>query len=189
LKRSTNRFARLRSALALLVCGLAGLIYWEIDLASDPSSSEGAPSQHIARDQPAAGVEPFKMLSLQAFSEVVERPLFSSTRRPPPPAASETAATQAVPSRLVGIVLSPSARVALFETGQPANIERVAEGGRFGSWTIERILPDRIIVLNADGRTEIKPELKAANGKTAPTRRTERAPPPPSPVKSLTPKS
>jgi hypothetical protein len=171
----------LRPAIALLIFCLAGLIYWEVNPQPELPAPKG-PSPHRGGVTQAAERQDFTMPPFRSFGEVQDRPLFSPTRRPD--AEVETsAAPQATPSRLVGIVFSQSDRVAIVEIGQPASIERVAEGGRVGNWTIERILPDRIIVRNPAGRAEIKPSANPNDvGKTAAGRRPSPVPanaPPP----------
>jgi hypothetical protein len=169
--------------LALLVVCLAAVIYWEVNLGSNASALVEAAERRSGVDQPTSTEQnAFAMPPFRSFAEVTERPLFSPTRRPLPDAAA-SAVSEASPSRLVGIVIGQSARVALVEVGQPPSIERVTEGGRIGSWTIERILPDRIIVLTAGSRTEIKPELSPGEASKPPAiRRPGAGPLPASPV-------
>lgn len=172
----------LRSALALIACCLVGVIYWETNLR--PGVTTLAGTSPLRAGTPTIERQDFTMPPLRSFSEVLDRPLFSSTRRPDA-AAAAGAASQPTPFRLVGIVFSQSKRVAIVEIGQPPSVERVAEGGQAGNWTIERILPDRIIVRGPAGRTEIKPGANPTDAdKTATIRR-----PAPVPTSSLRPRS
>src|SRR5205823_2728742 len=47
---------------------------------------------------------------------------------------------------------------ALIEHGQPARLERVAEGQVVDGWTIDAILPDRIVIRESEIRQEIRPK-------------------------------
>ncbi|MDB5408906.1 MAG: pilus assembly protein PilZ [Rhodospirillales bacterium] len=182
-----RRFRRgppyLRSALALIICCLASVIYWEVNLQPGVSmlGRTSAPRSGVIQ---AIESQDFTMPPLRSFGEVLDRPLFSATRRPEAEAAA-SGTSQPTPSRLIGIVFSEFKRLAIVEIGQPASIERVTEGGRVGNWTIEQILPDRIIVRNPAGLAEVKPGPNPTDaGKAATSRR-----PAPGPTNSPLPRS
>jgi general secretion pathway protein N len=147
----------LQLCLALMCAGLGAVIYDELDRPPLPPAAKAEP---VPAQTPRAVVAPassdFAMPALRDYGEVAARPLFAATRRPPPTAARQRPAPAAF--SLVGVVISSSGRHALIEHGQPARLERVAEGQMVDGWTIETILPDRIVVREADARQEIRPK-------------------------------
>ena len=139
--------------LLLALCiGITTVIYLEVnDAAPDlPVNAPTAATRNTAKND---GGEPsFSMPPLGGYSDVLLRPLFSSTRRP----ARDAAAV--VPSsgfRLVGIVRSAHESHALIEHG-PHRLDRVAEEQELDGWTVETILDDRVILRHADVRLEVK---------------------------------
>jgi hypothetical protein len=100
-----------------------------------------------------AAAPSFTMLPPSEFSEVLARPLFSPARRPGARAGGLAASASFT---LVAIVIAPQDRRALLGFGQPAKIVRVREGQDIGGWTVEAILPDKVIVRHADVHEEVK---------------------------------
>lgn len=100
----------------------------------------------------------FAMPSASALSEVIARPVFSPTRRPAPQGAAVAASAA---FSLVGVVIAPGERRALLGFGQPRKIARVAEGEEISGWTVEAILPEKVIVRRADLREEVSAKRNA----------------------------
>jgi general secretion pathway protein N len=104
----------------------------------------------------SVGAQPvFAMPPISAYAPVLARPLFSPTRRPSAQAGALPASSSFT---LVAIVISADDRHALLGSGQPIKVTRVAEGEDIGGWTVEAILPDRVIVRRGDQHEEIKPK-------------------------------
>jgi len=90
------------------------------------------------------------------FREIVQRPLFNSTRKPVDrPKARVEAPAEAgshLDLRLVGIVKSGAGPArALIREGDQANGKWISEGDTFGAWKL-RSVKDRSVVVEADGR-------------------------------------
>lgn len=147
----TRRRDWLRVAMAAASVGMLVVIGTEL-----ASSGAGIAASAMAELGPKSiGRETqlsFAMPPLSAFSETVDRPLFSRTRRP---AAHAGALPASSSFKLVAIVISAQDRHALLGFGQPRKIMRVAEEEDIGGWTVEAILPDKIIVRHADAREEV----------------------------------
>jgi hypothetical protein len=145
--------------LALLCGGLAVAIFWELE---PPLADPGARAA-VRREQkpadPAASEPRFTMPPLRDFGEVLARPVFSETRRPPVEAAAAPGTSG--PFSLVGVVLSASERHALLEHGQPAHIDRIAEGQEVDGWTLEAVQLDRVVLRRGENRVEVKAKDRA----------------------------
>lgn len=138
---------------ALVLACLGGMVVIGKELTSRGTGME-APIAADLRPKPLSS-EPrpsFSMPALSAFSEVVARPVFSRTRRPGAAAGMVAASSSFT---LVGIILAPADRHALLGFGQPRKLFRVSEGQEVGGWTVEAILPDKVIVRHADVREEV----------------------------------
>lgn len=135
-----------------LCIGLLGLIYGE--LASTPTAvvqvSPPAPKPEAETGAPPV----FNPPPPSDYADALARPLFSSSRRPP---SAEPAAVDAHPDFvLVGIVLSDRDAHALIQHGQPSHVDRVIEGQALDGWTVDAILPDRVVFRRADAQIEVK---------------------------------
>lgn len=163
MRRAARRAGRrAQIGLGLACFALAGLIYEELDR----PAIEPAAIAALVRPRPDQAVAPaaapsFTMPPMRDYAEVVARPLFSETRRPPPE-APRGPPVPASSFTVVGIIVSESGRHALIEHGQPPRLERVIEGQELGGWTVESILPGRVVIRHADTREDIKPKDKPA---------------------------
>jgi hypothetical protein len=116
-----------------------------------------------------AGSSPFAPPAFSKFGEVLARPVFSPTRRSPVQSPAEPAVEIAVLAevpdmRLHGIVAVGTARVALLGAGEGVPLSRVAAGDEIGSWRVEEIGSDSI-VLRRGAETHL---IQLAFGKNAP---------------------
>jgi len=169
-----HRPGRTPLLLAAACAVLVGVVYIELDAPEiePPAKAAGAAAQEPEKllVQDAS----FSMPPLRSFAGVLSRPLFSETRRPPlqPVAAADT---RAAAFTLVGTILSAQERHALVEHGQPPHLERISEGQDIDGWTVEQILPDRVVFGRADARIEIK--AKDSSLRPVPPRRAAGAAP------------
>jgi hypothetical protein len=143
---------QLRSALAA-VC----LIMFAVIAVELMPSGPGVPLTTRAPAPPpdVADAPSFTMPSTSTFSEILARPLFSRTRRPAAQAGQLPASSSLT---LIAVVISADERHALLGSGQPRKVSRVREGDTIAGWTVEAIMPDKVIVRRADTREEVKPK-------------------------------
>lgn len=172
---------RLRLALGAACVALAGVVFAELDRpAVGPAMRADAPVPVAA---PRVAETPrFAMPPPDRYEEVNARPLFSPTRRPPAPEAPGAGAAPEASFTLVGIVISTEDRLALLEHGQPPRIERVFEGQQLDGWSVEAILPDRVVLRHGGTREEVRPRDAPPGRPTrapAPGRPQPASPPPP----------
>ena len=157
--------------LGALCCALGGLIFLEAEEpVLEPTANAAVQPDHAPLPPPAE--EPsFAMPPLSSYAEVLARPVFSEGRRPPstPTVAAEEPQLSSV--RLVGVVVSASARHALIEHGQPPRLERIIQGQEIDGWAVEAIKTDRVVLRRGDSRIEVKakdtpasPDGRVANG-------------------------
>lgn len=172
----------LRNGAALLLvgvcCALATIL--ALELAGDRGTAAALPPAAPAAALPALPPPPaaFKLPPITAYAEVTERPLFSSTRQPPPVEAGQDLLGKSGSFVLLGIVLSAGGRAALVQHGHPVEIARLGEGQTVEGWTVQSILPDRIVLQH--GATEVELKLKDLPGAPGPgpARPTPRGQPP-----------
>jgi hypothetical protein len=96
-------------------------------------------------------ITPAEKLDISAFSEVIERPLFARSRRPSPPIEPVAkTAPKAENFDLVGIIISPSGRVALLRPKRSDDVLRAVEGQQVGGWKIREINSTEITLERGD---------------------------------------
>lgn len=123
----------------------------------------------MAADSPAGSVPPIGQGTPEAiapvdprYGEMLARPLFSPMRRPIQ-LAPQTVTPGQLPV-LTGVAITPQRRLAVVEYGTPAKSHRVTEGQTIDYGTVERILPDRIVMRARDGaQAEVKLKDAAAS--------------------------
>jgi hypothetical protein len=158
---------RLPLFLAIICAALLAVIYAEVDRDTGEGAAIAAPTAP-ARQGGSAAAPSFTLPPISDFADVLERPLFSPTRRPAEARPAEPAPGLPSSLILVGTVVSSEGRHALIQHGEAASLQRVAVGDRFGGWTVEAILTDRVVLSRDGSREEIKPRARAASGPAAP---------------------
>jgi hypothetical protein len=93
-------------------------------------------------------------------SSILRRPLFRADRRPPP-AAVPDAPPPPLP-RLSGIVVTASARRAIFAGGRDGKPVVAAEGDSFGSVRVARIGAQEVVMIGPDGARVLRPASQSA---------------------------
>lgn len=151
------------TALVVLMAGLAAVVVAELGGTGDPDRANAGRAAG-ARYQPDPLPEPrVELPPLEALSATVERPLFRPSRRPAETAAAPDAAlAEPTPAlerfegyELSGVVIAGEERVMLLRDARSARVLRVREGERVAGWSVERILPDRVVLRSADATDEV----------------------------------
>lgn len=140
--------------LSLAVAGVAVILL---------SQTGAAGAQGAGAQSPPGAQVP----SLDDLTATRDRPLFSSTRRPaappeePAPAPAPIAEATSFPFELIGIVIGPDIRIAIFRKGEgttttdevrPAAEEmRRKVGEKLGDWAVDEIA-DRFVILQGNGK-------------------------------------
>ena len=83
----------------------------------------------------------------EAFSEIIERPLFSQSRRPPPEAGDQDPDNPALLNfHLVGVIVSTQSRVALIRPTTEGPLLRKTIGEDLDGWEISEINSSTVII-------------------------------------------
>lgn len=152
---------RQRLLSAVLIAGVAVtsvLIYIgsEPDLEISPASEQNIFTNPDPSETAPKAIAPAP--GLDAFSEFVERPLFSRSRRPQP-IADKSATPADVSNRpvqkdqflVMGIVITGEEKLVLLKpTGKSSDVFRVREGERVLEWTVESVTPEAVTIRQGD---------------------------------------
>lgn len=140
---------------AILCLALGAAVYEQFTLPPDqPVGSElTAP---VAGAAEFAATDPFVLPPLAAFSEIVERPVFSPTRRLPSDVEPEAEILDVTPTPagsldlvVVGIITGPR-ELALLRSASGGRLRPMAEGDELSGWTLVEIEPFRLVFQRED---------------------------------------
>lgn len=177
------------SPLLLLLClVLAGLVAAQL-LLPEKNLPTGSTTANAAASPVTANLRPgFSMRPLDAFSEVIERPLFRPDRRPAPVVvdAAKADGTSRQGYALLGVVIDDDMRMALLRPKGAKRTLRILEGQQIDGWTVEDVRPDRVVMRRGGvseevrlrdlpGRKRLKPAQSSKNETDAPSKESEKA--------------
>jgi hypothetical protein len=145
-----RRSGWLATTLLLGVClALGALVYLQVQReVPGPAPSGDGETPPLA----ALPAQPYyEMASLEDFSAVLERPLFSPTRRPPaegavPPQPSEPE----LQVTLVGVIISSEEQIAIVRLKDASRFARLSVGDSFQGWILDSIEPSRVTFRRGD---------------------------------------
>lgn len=175
--------AGIGTVLLLVVCAVLGFVVYdrlgsELEAPRvDVQSVSAAPlPATIGKGAAAAS----RLAAIDAYAEIIERPLFRKTRRPPEP-EPETVEEQPVETPgedltaaneryvLIGVIMTPGKNVALLKDLLDGTIERVVDGQRTGEWSVAGIRSGGVS-LRRDERVEdlelLRGEMPLAESET-----------------------
>jgi hypothetical protein len=150
----------------LTTCVLFGAIMafeWYA-LSREDGTAVGSKAQPAA----AAGVQltrsTYVAPDFEAFSEIIERPLFTEGRTPPPQPTPEQTTVSPVKQtplslRLEGIALTPVARIAVVRDITSNKLLRLAEGAEHQGWEVESIHATGVTFKRGEQTQELMLEL------------------------------
>jgi len=116
-----------------------------------------------ADDQPTRVT--YVAADFEAFSEILERPLFTEGRTPPEPPTPEQAAVlnpgmqTKLTMRLEGIALTPVSRIAVVRDISSNTLMRLAEGATHQGWVVESVNATTITLKRGEQTQELMLEL------------------------------
>jgi len=82
--------------------------------------------------------------------------VFSQSRRPETAASDNPAARRTLDGLiLMGTVIGPSRRSALLRVPESPTLQTVLEGQEVAGWTLEKVLPDRVVLRSGGDSMEV----------------------------------
>ena len=173
--------------LAVTAAGIWGAMErWQAQVLEtiEPDPAEARMALDDLLEQPDHRIPP----AVGTYSDLTERPLFTSTRRPPV-VAEEPAAAVAEPEpeqplpeltdlRLISVVITPVQQQAWFREGRTEALLRLAAGDTFREWTLHRVEPSYVMfrARGSEYRVDLRPvgavvNSDPAGGRVAPRSR------------------
>jgi hypothetical protein len=151
---------RLTFVLTIVCAGLGTWVFdqWRLYQTGPQDTAQQTATAAAGAGQ---GVKPPRlppMPPLASYSEVVERPLFSSTRRPPPEAEKPTVVAARLPVnyRLEGTALSPRGRVAVVRDTRSSTLHRLALGEQVDGWQLEQVRPGQAALTQGERKIQLE---------------------------------
>lgn len=146
-----------------LALTLAALICWELRSPPAPAAPAAWPGPALSSPAllPDAAQEE---RSAAMASKILRRPLFRADRRPMPAAIPDAPPLP----RLSGIVVTASARRAIFAEGGDGKPVVAAEGESFGPVKVARIGAQEVVMIGPDGARVLRPTPQPAPERPAP---------------------
>ncbi len=148
-----------------LALALAALIRWELAPPPAPAVPAAWAGPAAPSPAPSPNAKDQKKRSAATASDILRRPLFRAGRRP---------ATAAVPDpspplpRLSGIVVTASARRAIFVGDRDGKPVVAAEGESFGPVRVAWIGAREVVVIGPDGARVLRPAPQSASERATP---------------------
>lgn len=167
-----NLFRRRRDLVApmllLLNVSLVLVLLWALGSTPEPPSMAKGDVPSMPREE--LPLAPSSLSPLDAYTETLERPLFSMNRRPEDANASAASAANAF--ILTGVVITPTRREALLLPQRGKDVLRGKLGDWVNGWKLETIEPERVtlrrgtrqmdLVLERPWKTGASPTPQAA---------------------------
>lgn len=159
-------FANRLTPLLLAACILLGIIValeW-ITLSRQQGVVTGSDAQPAEPTDSQPPRSTYAAPNFAAFSEILERPLFSEGRTPPEePAVQQAAVSQGKQTqlalRLEGIALTPVARIAVVRDITSNTLLRLAEGAKHQGWVVESVHATSATFKRGEQTQELRLEL------------------------------
>jgi|SRR5579863_604106 len=166
-----------RVSLPVAGCVFFGaLVLLELGASSTPPVPPPAGSPKV--DSAPATVSASRPDPQQGVSVILARPLFSPTRRPPPTSQSENSNNVELGgARLTGIVITPNARLAIFDI-KGAKAVVLNEGETMSGWRVDSIAPGEVSLLGPGGSKTLQPKLDTSHTVSSNTGAPGQPPPP-----------
>ena len=148
----------LRPVLLGITCGLAMVVFVEFIARG---AGNAVASNEPPRARPVAQKQTAPPSADALTAEILERPLFSSSRQLAEDAPREERAAAEpeppkLPARLAGVSIRPEAREAIFD-GEGEKPLVVKQGQEINGWTLVSVETNQVMLKNATGTQIMKP--------------------------------
>jgi hypothetical protein len=140
------------TGLCLVFLALSGTIAWEVMAGQSPPDRPSHSETPVQARQKPGPIEPANQID-RLLGEILARPVFSPDRKP---AAFSVGRTTSL-SRLTGIVISGSQKVAIFAAPSGGHPLIAQVGDHIGAYEVREITSTGVTVLGPEGTTVITP--------------------------------
>jgi len=149
----------------ILLAGLAGALALlaAAELLTGPAALPAATLALPAATAPAAT----SVYNARWATIILARPLFRSDRRPVQAVAATAAVVDNTLPRLSAIIITGTARAAVFD-GDGGAPSVVSTGGRLGAYQVLAIAPDQVRLAGPNGNVVVRPQFAGAAPDAAP---------------------
>lgn len=137
----------LAGGLALICVILAAVVAGQLKNEGSGPIGEAPPSVIGDREVEMA-LPRYELPPFDSFAELVERPLFSSTRRPVAASAAPAqvaASPQGLDITLKGVIVADDSKVAIIEPRNAAKPVRLNKGQSYQGWTLSEVDAEGVI--------------------------------------------
>jgi hypothetical protein len=147
------------AGLTLVVLGLSGTI--ALELADRHRQQAASPTLNTIRAEAAAAslAMPSQTDIDARMNEILIRPVFNPGRRP----ISSAARNVTGPTRLTGIVITKSAKIAIFAASSDGHPFIVEEGSRISAYEVKNISDSGVTVVGPAGVLVVTPHFDVAH--------------------------
>ncbi len=163
----------------LATCLLLGIVvaaeWYALFRQDEPAAAGDSELPAVTTDDVELARSTYAAPDFSAFSEILERPLFSEGRSPPEqPAAEQTVVSPGMQTqlalRLEGIALTPVARIAVVRDITNNTLLRLAEGAKHQGWVVESVQATSATLKRGEQIHELTLELDQNNAMRPPIR-------------------
>ncbi len=121
-------------------------IYGQLRPTQAPDARTVATIPNLVPLPPTPPAPEFGLPAIEAFTSVLARPMFSTSRRPPvEEVVVAVAPDPTLDLTLRGIILSGTERIALIVPAARAEVVRIKENERFEGWTLVAVEADYVV--------------------------------------------
>ena len=181
MKKRSRTGQRAGQILLLLVCcGLGYLVWEEANRESFKIGETTGIQPTEASVESSAIIKDIQFPPLTGFEEITKRPLFFENRQPYvfiEPANENKNPGQGKPVKreqqtqfvLNAVIITPQQQIAVIQSGQDSNQQKIALGESIDGWTLEEVTYDAVTLTKAGATQNLELEIKGSLQKTLPT--------------------
>ncbi len=170
-----HSFNAMTFLLLLAICATSGYLYFQWSfpasanyIAAETATDKENPIPNEGKQETAR----FVPVSIKAYEEITQRPLFVEGRLPPPEPEQKTALApiprKPLRLKLEGVAMMPDNKVAIIRDLDTQELHRVSQGMNKNDWKVESVDSESATVVRKGERLILKLEIEeepASRGK------------------------
>ncbi|MES9991420.1 MAG: hypothetical protein ABW098_05665 [Candidatus Thiodiazotropha sp.] len=151
--------------LAIAATGAYLYFQWRSPISAKIAKMEMIADQDIPeQDKNSDGMVRFVPISIKAYDEITQRPLFVEGRLPPaepePEKVDSRRAYKPLRLKLEGVAMMPDNKVAIIRDLSTNELHRVSQGMNKNDWKVESVDSESATILRKGERLELKLEIE-----------------------------